>query len=120
MQNVICYNDREVKEGQGSKEDVKKGSDRNPDLETLRKLKRDPNKESFKKRHNLTSDNQLFQIELEALQTPQARDEFKRLVLESIDQFFEDDIYREVLLEHPRVKIKGLVYKKIKSLLKRL
>src|SRR5215208_101833 len=25
MQNVICYNEREVKEGQGSKEDVKKG-----------------------------------------------------------------------------------------------
>jgi magnesium transporter len=25
MQNIICYNEREVKEGQGSKEDVKKG-----------------------------------------------------------------------------------------------
>ncbi|HZA63725.1 MAG TPA: magnesium transporter CorA family protein [Nitrososphaeraceae archaeon] len=25
MQNVICYNEREVKEGQGSKEDIKKG-----------------------------------------------------------------------------------------------
>jgi magnesium transporter len=25
MQNIICYNEREVKEGQGSKEDIKKG-----------------------------------------------------------------------------------------------
>jgi magnesium transporter len=25
MQNIICYNEREVKEGQGSKEDVTKG-----------------------------------------------------------------------------------------------
>ena len=25
MQNIICYNEREVKEGQGSKEDIKQG-----------------------------------------------------------------------------------------------
>ena len=25
MQNIVCYNEREVKEGQGSKEDLKKG-----------------------------------------------------------------------------------------------
>lgn len=25
MQNIICYNEREVREGQGSKEDIKKG-----------------------------------------------------------------------------------------------
>jgi len=24
MQNIICYNEREVKEGQGSKEDIKR------------------------------------------------------------------------------------------------
>jgi hypothetical protein len=25
MQDIVCYNEREVKEGQGSKEDIKKG-----------------------------------------------------------------------------------------------
>jgi hypothetical protein len=33
LQNIICYNEREVKEGQGSKEDIKKGY--NPQIDVV-------------------------------------------------------------------------------------
>lgn len=44
-----------------------------PDPKTLEKLKKDPNKEVFKKKYNLKSDSELFSVQLEAMQTPKVR-----------------------------------------------
>jgi hypothetical protein len=64
----------------------------NPDPETLRKLRKDTRAKSFMSRH----DGQLFQIEVDALQA-YAPEEFKNLVQQSVDQYYDLKIYNEVL-----------------------
>jgi hypothetical protein len=87
----------------------------NPDPETLTKLRRDTRAKSFMSRH----DGELFQIEVDALQA-YAPDEFKRLVQDSVDQFFDEDTHQRVLAEHSATKINRLVKQNVRELLKRL
>ena len=87
----------------------------NPDLETLNKLRRDTRARSFMTRH----DGELFQIEVDALQA-YAPDEFKRLVQLSVDQFFDEDTYQQILAEYAPTEINRLVKKTLRSLLKRM
>lgn len=88
---------------------------RNPDPETLEKLKRDTRARSFMIRH----DGELFQIEVDALQA-YAPNEFKRLVQQSVDEFFDEDIHQQVLAEHSSPEINRLVKKNLRSLMKRI
>lgn len=88
---------------------------RNPDPQTLRKLRRDTRARSFMMRHN----GELFQIEVDALQA-YAPDEFKRLVQESVDTFFDENIYQQTLAECSPAKINRLVKKSLRSLLTRM
>ena len=87
---------------------------RNPDPETLVKLRRDPRRQSFMDRHN----GELFQIEIDALQA-YAPLEFKNLVQDSVDQYFDERIYQRVLAapEHSPQKIDQLVYKRTREFL---
>jgi hypothetical protein len=87
---------------------------RNPDPETLIKLKRDPRRRSFMDRHN----GELFQIEIDALQA-YAPPQFKNLVQNSVDQYFDEGIYQLVLAatEHSPQKIDQLVYKRTREFL---
>lgn len=92
-----------------------------PDPATLRKLKRDSNRHSFKIKYNLKSDSNLFAIQLEAMQTPNVRGFLKTLVLHSVDQFFDQDIYNQVQSEKPKPSaINALVRTQILTLLERL
>lgn len=88
---------------------------RNPDSETLRKLKRDTRAKSFMSRHN----GDLFQIEVDALQA-YAPDEFKRLVQESVDKLFDEVTHQQILAEFSPGEINRLVKKSLRSLLNRL
>jgi hypothetical protein len=72
-----------------------------PDPDTLRKLKRDPNRHAFKIKYGLKSDNELFAVQLEAMLTPNVRGYLKRLVLRNIDKHFDQDIYNQVQSERP-------------------
>lgn len=87
---------------------------RNPDPETLTKLRRDPRRQSFMNKHN----GELFQIEIDALQV-YAPLEFKNLVQNSVDRYFDERIYQQVLTapEHSPKKIDQLVYKTIREFL---
>jgi hypothetical protein len=89
----------------------------NPDPDTLRKLKKDTRARSFMRRHN----GELFQIEVDALQA-YAPEEFKNLVQQSVDKYFDQHIYNEVLSDplHSEEGVTRLVRKKVKWLLKNL
>jgi len=89
----------------------------NPDPETYRKLRRDTRAASFMSKHN----GELFQIEVDALQA-YAPEEFRNLVQQSVDQYFDDDIYNEVLTdpEHTDEGINRLVKKEVQWLLRNL
>ena len=69
------------------------------------------------RRHN----GELFQIEVDALQA-YAPEEFKNLVQQSVDKYFDQHIYNEVLSDplHSEEGVTRLVRKKVKSLLKNL
>jgi hypothetical protein len=87
---------------------------RNPDPETLAKLRRDPRRQSFMDRHN----GELFQIEIDALQA-YAPLQFRNLVQNPVDQYFDEGIYQRVLTapEHSPQKIDQLVYKRTREFL---
>lgn len=63
----------------------------NMDPKTMNKLNRDSNRFAFIEKYG-----SLFQIEVDALEAI-APDEFERLVLESVDEFFDERIYKENL-----------------------
>jgi hypothetical protein len=89
----------------------------NPDPQTLKKLKQDTRAKSFMRRHN----NKLFQIEVDALQA-YAPEEFKNMVQQSVDKYFDQSIYNDVLFNpiHSKEAVTGLVRKKVKDLLEHL
>lgn len=72
---------------------------KNPDFEVLRKLRNDPRARSFQAKHG-----ELFQVEVDALQA-YAPEEFRTMVLDSVDQFFDESIYDKLLAEHSEDKI---------------
>ena len=86
----------------------------NPNLETIKKLKRDPRRNAFIRKHG-----RLFQIELDALQA-YAPEEFRQLILESVNEFFNHQIYDDILKKYSQDDLKKLLKKMILSLAKRL
>jgi hypothetical protein len=85
-----------------------------PDPKTLQKLKQDSNREAFKIKYGLKSDNDLFAVELEAMLTPGVRTYVKQLVLRNIDKYFDQDIYEKIQSERPsNEKINAQVRTKI-------
>jgi hypothetical protein len=86
----------------------------NPNPETIRKLNRDPRKDAFIQKHG-----RLFQIELDALQA-YAPKEFKQLILESVNNFFNQQIYDDILKKYSSNDLKKLVTETILSIANRL
>ncbi len=66
----------------------------NKDPKTMAKLKQDPNRFAFMKKYNLKNENDLFQIEVDALEAI-APEQFKQMVLDAVDEFFDNEIYEE-------------------------
>ena len=87
---------------------------RNPDPETLKKLKRDPRAKSFIAKHN-----DLYQIEVDAFQA-YAPEDFKKLILESVNEFYDERIYEEFIARHSPSEISKFIKTSVSSLLDRL
>jgi hypothetical protein len=79
------------------------------DAETLTKLRRDTRSRGFKLDHN----GELFQVEVDAL-TAYAATEFEKMVQGAVDQYFENDIYQEMLKEHSPEQLNKLVKSRVK------
>jgi hypothetical protein len=69
---------------------------KNPDPEVLKKLDKDPNADNFRAQN----DGELFQIELDALQTLRPND-FKSLILEAVDNLYDENAFRK-MMKHER------------------
>lgn len=80
----------------------------NPDKDTLDKLKEDPRRFAFKEKHNLDSDDDLFQIEVDALPALYP-DQFKAMILDPIDEYFDKEIHKQVLEEHSDKALRKMV-----------
>jgi hypothetical protein len=78
------------------------------DSETLDKLGKDSRKDGFIDKHG-----QLIAVELDALLAI-VPDEFKQLVQESVDQYFDEDIYEKEQAKHSPEEIKRLVHNKVR------
>jgi hypothetical protein len=68
----------------------------NTDPDTMNKLKRDTNRFEFMKKYDLEIEDDLFQIEVDALQAIKPT-EFKAMVLNCVDELFDEDIYQSNL-----------------------
>ena len=66
----------------------------NTDPKTMAKLKRDKTRFAFMKKYGLESEDDLFQIEVDALQ-PIEPIRFKKMVLNCVDEFFDGDVYEQ-------------------------
>ena len=77
--------------------------------ETIKKVKSDTRTNSFIKKYG-----KLYVIELDALLVPYVPDEFKRILHESVDQFFDQRIYQAVLSDHQPELLDRLVQERIR------
>jgi hypothetical protein len=91
------------------------GLPRNPDPATLAKLERDSRRRQFMENHN----GELFQVEVDAF-AALAPDAFRDLVLNSVDQFYNEDVYEEALNEYTKGDIRKMLKKTVKDLARRL
>jgi hypothetical protein len=69
---------------------------KNPDKQVLDKLKQDPRKERFKQKYDLKSDNDLFQIEIDALAAFNP-EELKQMLRGAILPYRDHEIYEKLL-----------------------
>jgi hypothetical protein len=76
--------------------------------ETIDKVNHDTRKDGFIKKYG-----KLYVVELDALLAI-VPDEFKRIVQESVDQFFDQEIYQEVLADHQPDLVDRLVGERIR------
>jgi hypothetical protein len=60
------------------------------------KLKNDSRKKQFMTKYNLKSQDDLFQIEIDALAAANPA-KFKEMVLDAIKPFYSEDVYKRVL-----------------------
>ncbi len=80
---------------------------KNPDPQVLEKLRRDPNANAFAKENG-----GLYQIETDALQKDPER--LRRLVLGSVDQYFDKQIHKDSLNEFSSRDIQRLVNESVR------
>lgn len=93
---------------------------KNLDDEVLAKLKKDKRKTQFKEKYSLKSDDDLFQIEIDALAASNAAD-FKKMVLDEIKPFYDEEIYERLLsdINHSNEHISRLVMKNVQKFIDR-
>ena len=87
----------------------------NPDPATLAKLEGDSRRWQFMENHN----GELFQVEVDAL-AALAPDAFRDLVLNSVDQFYNEKVYEDALNEYTEGYIRKMLKKTAKDLTRRL
>ena len=82
----------------------------NPDKITRQKMENDTRTDRF-----LAKYGELYAVELDALPALIPED-FKNMVIQSVDQFFDESIYREFLAQQSKKEIAQFVRKKVKQL----
>jgi Protein of unknown function C-terminus (DUF2399) len=86
----------------------------NKDPKTMSKLKKDTNSFAFMEKYHLESEDDLFQIEVDALEAI-APEQFRELVLQSVDEFFDKRTYRQALNTSPKSKVNNNTPKWLKE-----
>ncbi len=84
---------------------------KDPDAETLKKLKKDSRRRGFECNHN----GELFSVEVDALPAI-VPEEFRKMVLEPVDAYFDDNIYRELMEKYTPSKLTEIVDKRVEFL----
>ena len=82
----------------------------NPDKTTLEKMKNDPRKNRFSEKYG-----GLYAVELDALPA-RIPEDFKNMVLHSVDHFFDEKVRQEVLALHSPTEVSNIVSRKIRLL----
>jgi hypothetical protein len=78
----------------------------NPDPKVLEKLKNDPNAQAFRDEN----EGRLFQIEVDALQKDKR---FKNLIVDSVNDYFDEDIYDTMMKEYTPEDVENEVNKRV-------
>jgi hypothetical protein len=86
----------------------------NPDKTTTEKMKRDSRTPGFVEKYG-----SLYAVELDALPAL-IPDEFKKLVIQSVERFYDDEIYTQILSNYSNNEINKLLKDKINQLSKEL
>jgi hypothetical protein len=79
--------------------------------ETLRKIERDTRTNNFLEKYG----GKLYAVELDALLAV-IPDQFRTMVQQSVDQFFDKRVYKKVLRDHPPEHVDRLVHQRVKFL----
>jgi hypothetical protein len=79
--------------------------------DTIDKLRKDTRTNKFREKHG----GKLYAVELDALLAV-IPDQFRRMVQQSVDQFFNKRIYQKTLRDHPSEHIVRLVHQRVKFL----
>ena len=82
----------------------------NPDKTTDEKMKRDSRTKGFVEKYG-----SLYAVELDALPAL-IPDEFRKLVIQSVEQFYDKNIYEEIIEKYSIDEITGLLKSKIQQL----
>ena len=82
----------------------------NPDKITTEKMNRDSRTNGFIEKYG-----KLYAVELDALPAL-IPDEFRKMVIESVDQFFDQRIYDNLLIQYPTEQIKKILKYKLLQL----
>ena len=80
-----------------------------PDVKTRKKLNKDPRRNGFRLEHN----GELFQVEIDAL-TAFVPKKFGDMVIDSVDQYFDEDIYNELMADHSTNSLHKLVNERVR------
>jgi hypothetical protein len=89
---------------------------KNPDPDVLAKLKNDKRKKQFMTKYHIESEDDLFQIEIDALAAANPA-EFKKMVLDAIKPFYDEEIYNRLLFDasHSKKQICIQVMKNVRQ-----
>jgi hypothetical protein len=80
-------------------------------IHQVRKLRRDTRTIKFKEKHG----GKMYAVELDALLAV-APDQFRIMVQQPVDQFFDERVYKKALRAHPPEHIERLVHQRVKFL----
>jgi hypothetical protein len=82
----------------------------NPDKTTLEKMENDSRRHRFSEKYG-----GLYAVELDALPA-RIPEDFKNMVLQSVDQFFDEDIFAQVLAQHSSTIVRDIMSRKVRLL----
>jgi hypothetical protein len=86
------------------------------DKEVMDSLRNDNNRWEFMARHGLVSEDQLFAIQLETMEMENALEWFTKFVQDTVDKYFDQDIYDKVMKEAKSRKTNKLIRESVRKI----